>query len=178
MKEVIDVKDNIKMVALILGGIRYDGHEYLLYSIKRDREEANLFVSKLVKVSDGYKIQHNFDNGEKEVLEKVVQRIISKEAYASLEKDGYSFIRDVNLVGVCCFDVHLCYVATVSVKLVKECMMEYGLVSEDIFKSPVVELKEDRVLNKGFVGNVFFIIVGVLVIIFSVVMVISIFLRK
>ena len=84
MKEVIDVKDNIKMVAMLLCGVRYDGHEYLLYSIKRNNKEANIFVSKLVRTSDGYRIQHDFDNGEKEILDRLVQRIINRESGGSL----------------------------------------------------------------------------------------------
>ena len=178
MKEVVDVKDNIKMVAMILGGICYDGHEYLLYSIKRSRDEANLFVSKLVRTSDGYHIQHDFQNGEKEVLDKVVQRIISREPAASLEKDGYSFIKNVSLVGVSSFDVHLCYVATVPVHLVKECMVQYGFMSENIFNEPVVELKEEKKFNQGFVGNLFLIVFGILILIFSVSVVISTFTHK
>ena len=92
MNELIDVNDNSKMMAMVLCGIFYDGHEYLLYSIKRSASEANLFISKLVKNSSGYTISHDFDNGEKDVFESVVQRIISKEAIGSLEKDGFRLL--------------------------------------------------------------------------------------
>ena len=180
MKEVIDVKDNIKMVAMLLCGVRYDGHEYLLYSIKRNNKEANIFVSKLTRTSDGYRIQHDFDNGEKEVLDRLVQRIINRENINSLANDGYSLIQNVELVGVSCFDVHLCYVATVPIKLVKDCMNEYGLVhSEHMLDSAVASVVQDRrVFSHGFVGNIFLIAFGLLILVFSVSTIIGVIMRK
>ena len=179
MKEVIDVKNNVKMVAMLLCGVRYDGHEYLLYSIKRNNKEANIFVSKLVRTSDGYRIQHDFDNGEKEILDRLVQRIISRESVDSLVSDGYSLIQNVELVGVSCFDVHLCYVATVPIHLIHECLNEYGLVHSDNVNGAVAEIVPDRrVFSHGFVGNLFLIAFGILVLIFSVSTIIGVMLRK
>ena len=178
MKELIDKVNNVKMVALLLLGIGYDGDEYVVYSIKRSNDEANIFISKLVSTSDGYSIHNDFSNGEKEVMERIVQRIISKEPIALLERDGFYFIKDVKLVGKNYFDVQGCYVTTVSISLVKECMKYYGLEREDVFESPVVNVKEDkRKLSDGFVGNLFLIVFGIFIIVFCVGVVFSVFFK-
>ena len=179
MKEVIDVKNNVKMVAMLLCGVRYDGHEYLLYSIKRNNHEANIFVSKLIQTSDGYRIQHDFDNGEKEVLDRLVQRIISRDSIDALGNDGYSFVRNVELTGVSCFDINVCYVATVPIKLVKECLNEYGLVSEKSLENPVADvLEEHKPFSRGFVSNIFFIAFGIFILIFSISILVGVMIKK
>ncbi len=178
MKELIDLNENIKMVAMLFGALCYDRYEYLIYSIKRNSNEANVFVSKLVKTSSGYVISHNFDNGEKEVLDKIIQRILSKESLLSLEKDGYTFKKNVELDGVNYFDVRACYVATVSIDLIKSCLVYYDLIDESFFKQPVVDIIEDnKKFNSGFIGNVFIILFGIFILIFGVSVIISTFFK-
>lgn len=176
MKELTDINDNVKMMAMILGGISYMDQKYLLYVIRRDKEDANVFVSKLVLSSSGYVINSEFDNGEKEAIDKVIQRILSKENILSLENDGYHFLKNIELPFVNYFDSKLCYVATVSRNLIKECSNFYHLLDEDSFKRPVISVKDDkRVFNEGFVGNIFVILLGISILIFSIVILISYF---
>ncbi len=178
MKELIDAKNDMKMMVMVMGGIQYGDDSYVVYSIRRDEKDANIFVSRLIQTSGGYKIDNDFKNGEKEVLDKVIQRIISKEAIISLENDGFKFIKNIELVGVNYFDIDLCYVATVPRKLVKDCLIFYDLVNESVFQSPVVDVKEDkRLFNEGFVGNLFLVIFGIFILVFCIGMVAMVFFK-
>lgn len=176
MKEFID-SDGIKMMALIMGKISYDGREYLLYSIKRNNNEANIFISKLVKTSSGYTISHSFDNGEKEILYKFIQRIINKEDISLINKDGYSIVREVALDEVNSFDVEACYVASVSKEKIKDIVKYYDLVNEGMFNSPVVDVVEEKRFSGGFITNVFAIVFSVVVFIVCSIMLFQIFFK-
>ena len=175
MKEFIDETNQVKMMALLICGIQYGDDRYLVYSIRRNQNDANIFVSKLITTSTGYVVSHDFSNGEKEIIDKVIQRIISREDIHLLEKDGYSIFSDISLDATTYFNVDTCYVATVSVKLVKDCLIFYHLVSQDILDSPNVLVVDDtKKFNEGFVGNVFVILFGVFILVFSVCIIISI----
>ena len=80
MIEVIDRDTNQKMIAMILCSICYRGDCYLIYCIRREKDDANLFVSKLVQNSQGYVMDSNFLNGEKEVLDNIVQRLLNRDS--------------------------------------------------------------------------------------------------
>ena len=75
--------------------ITYQDNSYLVYSIRRDKDNANVFVSKLVKGSLGYLIIDDFSNGEKEVIDGVVKRIINKESKETIEGDGFIIVNDI-----------------------------------------------------------------------------------
>ena len=64
MVELIDVNSNKKVMVLVLFNIKYINDNYVVYSIKRNSEEVNLFASLLVKNSQGYTI-------DDDVLEKL-----------------------------------------------------------------------------------------------------------
>ena len=168
MVEILDKSTNQKMMAMVICGISYGEEEYLIYSIRRDDVEANLFLSKLVKSSLGYIISSDFDNGEKEVMDLVVKRFINRENKEKLESDGFSIIKEIVLSDELSFDVDKCYVSTVLRSLVKDCLIHYELVNEKMFKQPVVEVIDDtRKFNEGFVSNVLLIILGFVVVVFS-----------
>ena len=174
MKEFIDENNQIKMMGLVICGIRYLDNEYLFYSIKRDNDEANLFVSKLVHTSSGYVIHHDFSNGEKDVLSKVVQRLISKENINAINNDGFQILSNIEIEDSNSYNVDKCYVASVSVSLVKDCLKYYNLVNDSLLHSPEVNVKDDsKNFNEGFVGNVFLIFFGVFVLVLSVCVIIS-----
>ena len=80
MIEIIDRATMQKMMAMIVCGLCYQGDCYLIYCIRRNNEEANVFVSKLIKGSMGYVIDTDFSNGEKEVLDGTINRILNKES--------------------------------------------------------------------------------------------------
>ena len=65
MVEIIDDNTNRKMMAMILCDICYKDDYYVIYAIQREKDEANIFVSKLVKNSNGYVFDYNFSNDEK-----------------------------------------------------------------------------------------------------------------
>ena len=79
MVEIIDKNTMNKVMAMIMGGFSYNDDNYIIYCVRREKDDANIFVSKLLKNSQGYVIDYNFDNGEKSVLDKVVQRLLSKK---------------------------------------------------------------------------------------------------
>ena len=169
MIEVIDRDTNQKMIAMIFCSICYRGDCYLIYCIRREKDDANLFVSKLVQNSQGYVMDSNFLNGEKEVLDNIVQRLLNRDSIEVLEKDGFSIQRDVTLDGVCYFDIERCYVSTVSKTLIKECLIYYHLISEKLFDQPVIEVASDkRKFNEGFISNIALIIFGIILVLFCI----------
>ena len=47
MVEVIDQDSAVKMMALVLCGVLYDNNTYVVFAIRRDKIDANLFVARL-----------------------------------------------------------------------------------------------------------------------------------
>ncbi len=179
MIEVIDRDSGSKMMAMVLCGISHEEERYVLFAIRRDQVNANIFVCKLVSNSQGLVMDMNFLNGEKDVLDGVVQRLFNHVQVSELEEDGYHFMKNLSLEGSQYFDIQTCYVSSVPRKMVKDCMIYYDLVREEFFSQPVIEVQEDkRKFNEGFVGNVFLILFGVGVIIFCVAVLISVFIGK
>lgn len=167
MVEVIDRKTKHKMMMMVLCGITYQSDSYLIYSIRRDKTSANVFVSKLIKGSLGYLIIDDFSNGEKEVLDSVVKRILNKNSLDELESDGFKIIKDIEMDSNISFDIDKCYVSTVSRDLIKECLIYYNLVNESMFNRPVVEVVEDKKFNEGFASSMVLIVFGIVIILFS-----------
>lgn len=172
MVEVMDRETAYKMVMMVVCGVCYQGDCYLVYSIRRDKTHANVFVSKLIKGSLGYIIVDNFANGEKEVLDGVIKRVLNKESIDILENDGFSIMKDIDMDSNLTFDMEKCYVATVDKKLIKDCLIYYGLVNEMMFNQPVIEVVEDKhKFNEGFVSSFILIGFGIFVLIFAFVVI-------
>lgn len=168
MVEVIDRKTKHKMMMMVMCGITYQEDSYLVYSIRRDKTSANVFVSKLIKGSLGYLITDDFSNGEKEVLEGVVNKILNKNSLEELESDGFKIIKDIEMDSNISFDIDNCYVSTVSRDLIKSCLIYYDLVNESMFNRPVVEVVEEKSkFNEGFASSMVLIVFGIIVIVFS-----------
>lgn len=167
MVEVIDRKTKHKMIMVLMCGITYQRDSYLVYFIRRDKESANVFVSKLIKGSLGYLITDDFSNGEKEVLDSVVNRILNKNSLKELESDGFNIIKGIEMDSNISFDIDNCYVSTVSRDLIKECLIYYNLVNESMFNRPVVEVIEDKKFNEGFASSIVLIVFGIVIILFS-----------
>lgn len=178
MVEVIDSDTGAKMMAMIFAGVQYDGEKYVVYCVRREKEDANVFVSRLVRNSQGYAMDHEFRNGEKEVMEGILQRILNKESKDCLAKDGIQLFLDFELSGILYYDINLCYVSTVQVSFLKECMIYYELVDKRVLERPVVEVKEDHhFFNEGFVGNLFLIFFGICLIGFCIFVVYGVLVR-
>lgn len=172
MVEVMDKATSQKMMAMILCGICYQEDCYLVYCIRRDKRDANLFVSKMIKGSLGYVINNDFSNGEKEVLDNIVKRLLNKENKNLLEGDGFTILKVMDMDSNLTFDIDKCYVSTVNRSLIKDCLIYYDLVNEKIFEQPVVEVVEDkRKFNEGFASSVVLIIFGIVILIFSCVVI-------
>ena len=55
-------------------------------------------------------------------------------------------------------------------------MIFYKLVTEKTLERPVVQIVDDkRIFNEGFVGNIFLIILGLLVVVVGIVVVVGVF---
>lgn len=168
MVEVMDRKTKHKMMMMVMCGITYQNDSYLVYSIRRDKNSANVFVSKLIRGSLGYLIVDDFSNGEKEVLDSVVNRILNKNSIKELESAGFSIIKDIDMDSNISFDIDKCYVSTVSRSLIKDCLIYYNLVNESMFNRPVVEVVEEKSkFNEGFASSIVLIVFGVVIILFS-----------
>ena len=74
--EIID-EHNINRKATIMCGIDVKGTDYVVYSIERDNDNDNLFVSKLVKNNDGtYNMINIDDSTEKNNLSGIVRSLV------------------------------------------------------------------------------------------------------
>lgn len=176
MIEIMDRVTGHKMMMLMMCGIRYLNDSYLIYCIRRGEEEVNVFVSKLLKGSMGYLISDNFSNGEKEVIDGVIKRIINKESRESIERDGFIFVNDIEMDNNLVFDIDKCYVCTVLKSVIKDCLVYYDLVSEKILNQPVVDVIDDnRRFSDGFVSSLVLVVVGVFVSILTLVVVVNFF---
>jgi len=171
MVEVIEKNTGTKMMAVMFGKLMYQEESYAIYCIRRGKEDANIFVSRLLKTSEGLALDDDFVNGEKEVIEGIIKKLLSKISLLELEQDGFSLSKEIDLSEGLSFDSKKCYVTTVPRNLIKECMIEYQLVTESIFEVPLVEVQEEKLLNKGFISNVILIVFGIVVIIFCLVVV-------
>lgn len=67
---------NINREAKIITMIEYEGTEYVVYSIDRDEENANIFVSKLVKEGDYLLLDEIQSTDVKEKIDNVVKEMI------------------------------------------------------------------------------------------------------
>ena len=67
---------NIKREAKIITMIEYEGTEYVVYSIDRDEENANIFVSKLVKEGNHLLLDEIQSTDVKEKIDNVVKEMI------------------------------------------------------------------------------------------------------
>ena len=168
MFEVMDRATNNKLMAMMMCGICYQGNCYLIYCVRRDKDEANVFISKLIKGSMGYVIDDNFSNGEKNAIDGIVNRLLNKESVESLERSGFNILRDIEMDSHLSFDIEKCYVATVSRDMIKNCLIYYRLVNENMFNQPIVEVVEDkRKFNEGFISSIALIVVGVGILLLS-----------
>ncbi len=174
MVEVIDFNSKLKLMAVVVACIEYNSDKYVIYGIDRGRGVANIFVSKLVVTSEGYTFKHEFANGEKIVLDGIVKRIINKE---DIEKDGFRISNDEVFSSINYFDIEKCYVATINKKIIKDIMIFYKLITKKTLDRPVVEVVDDKkFFSEGFVGNLFLIVFGIVVIVLCISIVVGVFL--
>lgn len=176
MYELIDENKNIKMISLIICTFVYGDNNYCLYSIERDKEEDNIFVSKLVKNSQGYTLDNNFKSSEKETLDDIISSLLNKENLSTLNKKGFKFT-NIKLNGICKFNDKICYVTTYNKGLLKECMLNYNL---DIPNSniPTISIKKSKPINKGNYESILLMILGIITIIVCLLIVIKILFNK
>ncbi len=171
MYELIDENNDIKMMALIICTFIYGNIDYCLYAIERDKEEYNIFISKLVKNSQGYTLDNNFTSGEKEALEDIITSFLNRESLDSLKEKGFSFT-DIKLNGTSKFNDKECYVTTYNKGLLKECMLNYNLIIPND-NTPTIKIKKPKPINKGNYGSILLIILGVVTIIICLLVVIK-----
>lgn len=70
-------ENNIERDATLITVIEVEGKEYVIYSIDRDEENVNIFVSALVKDANGNDIIVDIeDEKEKSKLNEIVKNII------------------------------------------------------------------------------------------------------
>lgn len=70
-------ENNIERDATLITVVEVDGKEYIIYSIDRDAENVNIFVSALKKDLNGNDIIVDIDNeAEKTKLNEIVRNII------------------------------------------------------------------------------------------------------
>lgn len=154
-------------MAFIICGIRYGDSLYVVYSIERDNDSDNVFVSKLVNCSSGFAMDDNFVMGEKEAFDKVLESFFGKVSVDVLSENKVSIMKNVVLEGINKFDIDKCYVTTVSKGDVRDIMINYGIVSWDSQKV-VVKEKKSSWLRKGDISSIILILFGIIVLIASI----------
>jgi len=76
--KVVD-ENGIEKEAEIITSFNYKEKDYIVYSIEKDDENANVYVSKLLKDSEGYDIIEDINNdSEREEIQNIVKEILSK----------------------------------------------------------------------------------------------------
>lgn len=173
MIEIIDVDNNIKMKSMIICGIELGKVLYVIYAIKRNEREDNIFGSRLVVNSEGYTMDNNFSNGEKEGLDKAILHIINKEDIDRLKSAKIKIVEDISLAKVNKFSSKKCYIATYDRDTIQDIMMYYNLL--DINSVPMVERR--KITDKVNVWNIFLVILGILVLVICIWAIIVVFVK-
>ncbi|MBQ6494501.1 MAG: hypothetical protein IJI49_00705 [Bacilli bacterium] len=173
MIELIDIDGNIKFMATIITGINYGNNLYVLYSIKRDNDTDNLFISKIVKNSYGYVMDNNFSPGEKEAMDDVVNSILNKDSLDKLKESGVSFSDDIVFDDINRFSVTNCYVTTFNKDLIEECINFYNFKVNTSKSTVVVKEKSVSYFSKNNRPSIYLIIVGIIVIVLSIILIIN-----
>ena len=75
--KVID-ENNIEHNAEVITAFSYKEKEYLVYSVDKDEENSNIFVSRLVKDNEGYDVIEDIeDEAERTEVQNAVKEILS-----------------------------------------------------------------------------------------------------
>ena len=75
--KVLD-ENNIEHTAEVITAFSYKEKEYLVYSIDKDEENSNIFVSRLVKDNEGYDVIEDIeDEIERAEVQNAVKEILS-----------------------------------------------------------------------------------------------------
>ena len=75
--KIVD-ENNISREAKIITKFTENGLDYVIYTINRDNENANIFVSRLVNDVDGIKFADIIDINEKAKIDAIVKDMIKK----------------------------------------------------------------------------------------------------
>jgi hypothetical protein len=171
--EIFDVDSELKMIGRVICGIEFGDELYVMYAIKRNEGEDNIFVSRLVVNSEGYTMDNNFSNGEKAVIDSVILRIINKDSIEWLNEDKIKLINDINLGKINKFSMDRCYVGSYGRNVINDIMSNYGLLDERVV--PVVKVMEGK--TKIDFENLALVIFGVLVLIVCIGVIFIVFVK-
>jgi len=146
--KVID-EHSIDRNANIICGIDVDGSNYVLYSIERDSDNDNVFVSKLLKNNDGTSSMMNIDDSmEKGKLNDVTKELITYAINSESDKTTGSvtltngkevkifpvlFNREQNI------NITKTYISTVKKSVTKVSNMYYRIEQKKVDETPIVE---------------------------------------
>lgn len=156
--EILDVDSNVKMMANVLVRVKINNDNYIFYTINRDAEQDNVFVSKLVKNSEGYTTRHDFVNGEKESLDSFFAMLINNEDFSN--NKNIEIVKDLELAMYNKFSSNECYVASCSKNIIDNINSEYG--SSNLSKVIVKKPMENDSINYN---NLFLVLFGIIVLI-------------
>ena len=154
--KVID-EHNIDRDANIVCAFNVDSNDYVLYWIERDEENANLFVSKILKNNDGtYNMSNIEDASEKSKIGDVVKGMVTlaikneNENEKASSKVSLEDGKEIDLSNVRFNKEQNINVAKTYVTTVKKTVAK---VSNDFFDVPVKEEKtEEPLFNDIFVA--------------------------
>ena len=156
--EILDVDSNVKMIANVLVMFRINNDNYMFYSINRDEEQDNVFVSKMVKNSEGYTMSCEFVNGEKESLDSIFTMLINGDDLSN--NKSIEIVNDLDIAMYNKFSSSICYVSSCSKNIINNVISRYGRNSENmaVVRKPV----QNESINYN---NLILVILGVVVLI-------------
>ena len=153
--KVID-EHSIDRDAYVICGINLDGSDYVLYSIERDGDNDNLFVSKIIKNIDGTSNMVNIEdsmekNKVNEVAKELITYSIKNEADKTTDTVTLADGKAVKISGVLFnkeqnINVGKTYITTVKKSVSK--------VSEDFYKVDAPKVEESNSIFETMSANI------------------------
>lgn len=162
MIEVIDNNGN-KRMAKVMCAFEGNGSLYVLFLIRRDKENINVFCSRVVSNSEGVKvIDSDFSEEEKRWVEEVSKKLFNRESVDNLKSDGVLIVRNIYpSTGVNKFDIEKSYIATISRDDIERIDMYYQFAI-DKKREAIKVRKESRKISKEEWGNILVLLLAIL----------------
>lgn len=170
MIEFFEVSDKLKLGCYVLFNIEIGDSLYLFYSSARGEDEANIFVSRLVKTSMGDELFNDFSNGEKDNLDNVFKELINSDKFIFSD---YKMNNDIRPLVGSKFSKDLCYVCTMSKGDLLSFLNKYHLKVDK--RRPVIKVDKEKFVTSEKAESVLLILLGIFVLLLSCLVIFNFF---
>ena len=108
-------------------------------------------------------------------MDGIVATIFNKYSMDILSSKGIGIISNVKLSGINKFSISSCYVTTIKREFVKDMMVSYGLL--ELHDPVVVSEKDTSWFSKGNISSSFFVVMGIIILMFCIGIIAEVYLR-